>query len=46
MPDRGKHATALPHGESDFAFFKNHPLCGSLLRFQPNCYFPNIPSLK
>jgi hypothetical protein len=29
----------LPQQESDFAFFKKPPLCGSLLRFQPAHHF-------
>src|SRR6266566_1072395 len=37
---------ALPHMESDFAFFTKHFLCGSFLRFQPNYHFPNFPSPK
>ncbi len=30
---------ALPHMESDFAFFTKHPLCRSCLRFQPTYQF-------
>src|SRR6266571_8774475 len=37
---------ALPHMESDFAFFTKHPLCRSCLRFQPTYQFPNFPSPK
>jgi len=37
---------ALPHMESDFAFFTKHPLCKSCLRFQPTYQFPNFPSPK
>jgi hypothetical protein len=37
---------ALPHQESDFAFFKKHTLCGTLLRFQQSRHFTNSPSPK
>ncbi len=40
-----KH-TALPHQVSDFAFFKKHSHCGSLLRFQPAHHSTNFPSPK
>ncbi len=37
---------ALPHQESDCAFFKKHTLCGSLVRFQPAHHSTNFPSPK
>jgi hypothetical protein len=36
-------AHALPHQESDFAFFWQYALCGSFLRFQPTHHFTNSP---
>jgi len=37
---------ALPHQESDFAFFTKQPLCESFWHFQPSHHFPNFPSPK
>ncbi len=42
--ERSRVEVALPHMESDFAFFTKHPLCRSCLRFQPTYQFPNFPS--
>src|SRR5258708_32769131 len=37
---------ALPHMESDLAFFTKHSLCGSFLRFQPTATSPISPRQK
>ena len=37
---------ALPHQESDFAFFTKHALCGSFLRFQSAHHFADFLSPK
>ena len=44
LPLKGAYQPiALPHQESDFAFFKKHTLCGSLLRFQSAHHFTDSP---
>ena len=44
--DQKKRQIALPHQEFDFAFFKKHSLCGSLVRFQLAHHSTNFPSPK